>query len=200
MIYQEIIGNTKKSLTFADLVKPQSHLSPEESRSRSDCVQLHMRGYLATVDSPGCDLYQDLMTLYPKAKVILSVRDSDEAWWKSFSSTLGVQTKRRYEWLTYPVPFLRANEILVLAIVERWKRLIGKDALGPDVHKAHNEDVKSNVPREKLLIFNVKMGWRPLCEFLDVPIPEQPFPNLSVIPTNLVESLLTRGHEGTMRK
>lgn len=38
------------------------------------------------------------------------------------------------------------------------------------------EQVKATVPREKLLIFNVKEGWKPLCDFLDLPIPNQPFP------------------------
>jgi hypothetical protein len=28
-----------------------------------------------------------------------------------------------------------------------------------------------------LLIYNVKEGWKPLCDFLDVPIPDGPFPN-----------------------
>lgn len=75
-----------------------------------------MRGYLATVDSPGCDIYRDLVEIYPEAKVILSVRDSDDVWWNSFTSTMGVQTTKRYEWLTYPIPFLRYNEILFHAI------------------------------------------------------------------------------------
>ena len=140
-----------------------------------------MRGYLATVDSPGCDIYQDLMTLYPNAKVILSVRDSDEVWWESFSSTIGVQTTRRYEWLTYPIPFLRYNEILVHEIIKRWMCRAGMDRLGPGICKADNKDVQTSVPPEKLLVFNVKMGWKPLCDFLNVPIPEQPFPNTSVI-------------------
>ena len=38
-------------------------------------------------------------------------------------------------------------------------------------------DVKESVSKEKLLIFNVKEGWKPLCDFLDVPIPDQPFPH-----------------------
>ena len=40
-------------------------------------------------------------------------------------------------------------------------------------------EVKETVPKEKLLIFNVKEGWKPLCDFLDVPIPDQPFPNIN---------------------
>ena len=120
-----------------------------------------MRGYLATVDSPGCDIYRDLMKLYPNAKVILSVRDSDDVWWKSFTSTMGPQTRKPYEWLTCPIPFLRYNEILFHAITEKWMRVAGMDKVGPDIHRAHNEDVRSNVQSEKSLVFNVKMGWKP---------------------------------------
>ena len=117
-----------------------------------------MRGYLATFDSPGCDVYQDLMTLYPKAKVVLSVRDSDEAWWKSFHNSLGAQATIRYFWLTYPIPFLRYNDVLFRAITRRWMRRAGTDHLGPEFHRAHNREVRSNVPSEKLLVYNVKMG------------------------------------------
>ena len=186
-VQKEIFHHPEKSLLFADLCEQQLQLSPEEAKSRSDRIQRHMRGYVATVDSPGCDVYQDLMVLYPKAKVILSVRDSDEAWWKSFSNSLGAQGTRRYGWLVYPIPFLRCNAILFHAITKRWMRRAGTDVVGPAIHGAHNKDVQSNVPREKLLVYNVKLGWKPLCEFLDVPVPEQPFPNLSVIPNTLLE-------------
>ena len=165
-------------------------MSPEGSKARKDRIRHHMRGYLATVDSPCCDIYQDLMTLYPKAKVVLSVRDSDDAWWQSFSRTLGVGSTKRYEWLVYPIFFLRANHILYQAITKRWMQLAGTKTLEPGIHRAHNMDVQSNVPPEKLLVFNVKMGWKPLCEFLEVPIPQEPFPNLSVIP-NLAQTSLT---------
>ena len=139
-----------------------------------------MSGYHATVDSPGAELYQDLMKLYPTAKVVLSVRDSDEAWYKSFSTTLAVACTERFGWLVYPVQFLRCMHVLLQAVKNTWMRLPNVDKFGPRIHAEHNKDVQSNVPPEKLLTFNVKQGWKPLCEFLDVPIPEVPFPNLSV--------------------
>ena len=37
-------------------------------------------------------------------------------------------------------------------------------------------EVKIVVPKEKLLVFSVKEGWEPLCKFLDLPIPNEPFP------------------------
>ena len=181
LIDQEIIHHPNKSLMFAELVTSPASLSPAEVKSRSDRLRHHMSGYRATVDSPGCDVYKDLMKLYPDAKVILSVRDSDEAWYKSFDSTLGVQGTKRYEYLVYPIPFLRCNEVLWHAITRRWMRLANTDRLGPEVYAAHTKDVQSHVPADRLLTYNVKQGWEPLCEFLNVPVPDVPFPNMSVI-------------------
>ena len=41
------------------------------------------------------------------------------------------------------------------------------------------QHVKETVPEERLLIFEVKQGWKPLCKFLNSPIPEEPFPNVN---------------------
>ncbi len=38
------------------------------------------------------------------------------------------------------------------------------------------EQVKATVPQERLLIFEAKQGWDPLCKFLGVPVPDVPFP------------------------
>ena len=43
--------------------------------------------------------------------------------------------------------------------------------------KNWNNEVKTKVPDERLLVFNVKDGWEPLCKFLNLPIPDGPFPN-----------------------
>jgi hypothetical protein len=44
-----------------------------------------------------------------------------------------------------------------------------------------NEEVKKCVPKERLLIFNVKQGWKPLCDFLEIPVPkgDRPFPHVN---------------------
>ena len=42
-----------------------------------------------------------------------------------------------------------------------------------------NEELKRSIKKENLLVFNVKEGWGPLCKFLGVPEPKQPFPNLN---------------------
>ena len=40
-------------------------------------------------------------------------------------------------------------------------------------------EVKQTVPKHRLLVFDVKEGWHPLCQFLDLPVPESPFPNIN---------------------
>ena len=37
--------------------------------------------------------------------------------------------------------------------------------------------VKETVPKEHLLVWNVKDGWEPLCKFLDAPVPSSPLPH-----------------------
>merc|ERR1712060_55842 len=44
----------------------------------------------------------------------------------------------------------------------------------------HNERVRQGVPPERLLVYNVKQGWGPLCKFLGVPVPNKPFPKKDV--------------------
>jgi hypothetical protein len=48
-----------------------------------------------------------------------------------------------------------------------------------EVFNRHNEEVKRRVPKERLLVYEVKEGWEPLCEFLGVEEPNKPFPRLN---------------------
>ena len=45
-----------------------------------------------------------------------------------------------------------------------------------DFYNEWVKDVKTSVAKEKLLVFSVKQGWEPLCHFLDLPVPNIPFP------------------------
>ena len=42
--------------------------------------------------------------------------------------------------------------------------------------EAHNAAVRALIPAEQLLVYQVKEGWAPLCQFLDCPLPVEPFP------------------------
>ena len=59
----------------------------------------------------------------------------------------------------------------------------------------HNYRVKSIVPPEKLLVFNVKQGWKPLCDFLGCEVPTSAFPRENIkgeIVTQLKETTILR--------
>ena len=48
-----------------------------------------------------------------------------------------------------------------------------------DFFKKWMAEVQEYVPKHRLLVFEVKDGWKPLCDFLGLPQPDQPFPNVN---------------------
>ena len=47
------------------------------------------------------------------------------------------------------------------------------------------QHVKDTVPKDRLLVFEVKEGWEPLCKFLNIPEPNEPFPRVNDTPSML---------------
>ena len=134
-------------------------------------------GYQATVDWPGCNYYLELMAAYPNAKVILSVRDP-QRWHDSAYNTIFAVTKIKG---AHRLPIVGQHIRFINALT--WNgnfngRFEEKD-YAIQVFNEHIENVIATVPPEKLLVFNVKEGWKPLCEFLEVPVPERPFPHVN---------------------
>ena len=43
----------------------------------------------------------------------------------------------------------------------------------------HNNEVIAQIPAGRLLVFEAKHGWEPLCEFLDVPVPDMDYPRVN---------------------
>ena len=146
-------------------------------------------GYQATVDFPCCPWYKEHMVRYPDAKVIFTTRPF-EGWYKSIESTIwkaGPQTLPQKLGMMVKLllnPRLRS----VIKCVKFAKSSIfggllqGKfedKAAAEKIFNQWMEDVKATVPADKLLIFEVKDGWGPLCKFLGVPEPSEPIPHLN---------------------
>ena len=51
--------------------------------------------------------------------------------------------------------------------------------VGPQIYGGHNADVQKLIPKEQLLVYDVRERWTQLCTFLGVPVPDEPFPNLN---------------------
>lgn len=136
-------------------------------------------GYQSAVDWPVAAYYRDLMDAYPDAKVILTVRDP-ESWHRSIMTTLYQAQRRSLIQLTRVSPplhrFLTAMEHAL------WQGLfqnrLEDKAHAINVFNRHIEEVKRVVPQERLLVFEARHGWEPLCSFLNVPVPvDQPYPH-----------------------
>ncbi|UJR11859.1 hypothetical protein I4U23_016039 [Adineta vaga] len=138
-----------------------------------------MKGYGSTVDAPTVVFYKDIHRTYPKAKIILTVRDSAEKWFESVQNTIGSSgTDLSYLIIVYPIRFIRLQCLVNRKVFQTWIKDYG--SLGPHIHDLHNEKIIKENRKDDLLVFNVKEGWPPLCKFLDVPIPENiPFPNVN---------------------
>ncbi len=139
-------------------------------------------GWQSTVDWPACTFWEEIWAAFPDAKVLLSVRDS-EAWYasctKSIHASAQAASKGELEGGSVEVSPEAMKMINGLIWTGTFKgRFEDKDfAIG--VYEAHNEDVKSKVPADRLLVYDIKQGWEPLCEFLDVPVPDSPMPHLN---------------------
>jgi hypothetical protein len=147
-------------------------------------------GYRATLDWPGVYFWRELVAAHPEAKVILTVRDP-ERWYDSARRTIFAAFEARratpgarllYAFLGWLDP--RAGNGFCTVQETVWDGTFGgrfaerEEALR--IFAAHNREVEQSVAPERLLVFDVKQGWEPLCRFLDVPVPAgEPFPHVN---------------------
>lgn len=129
-------------------------------------------GYNATVDWPACTHYKAIADHYPDAKVILSIRDADR-WFDSVFATI----------LNEQVCAFLANtpmgEMLDRNIWKLFGGFMHDRAPMVAAFNRHTEEVKRTIPPERLLVFEAKDGWEPLCAFLGVAVPRQPYPHVN---------------------
>jgi len=149
-----------------------------------------LEDYVAGVDYPISLFYKDILKVQPNVKVLLterdpvrwyeSVRDSimkvntiQNSWPQSFfSRLLGLYEEGR---LPYDISSHSESG--------NKKGMYGAVQAGQEAavmfYEDHVREVKRVVPASQLLCFEVKQGWAPLCEFLNVPEPSVPFPRVN---------------------
>ncbi len=129
-------------------------------------------GYQATVDFPASLHWRALAAIWPEAKILLSVRDS-EAWFQSTQETI---FSARLREATRDTPMSQMVARVVHAPLGG--RMDDREALVA-AYEAFNRDVIATAPADRLLVYNVAEGWGPLCAFLGVPVPDAPFPRVN---------------------
>lgn len=112
--------------------------------------------------------YAELDTQYPNSRFILTVRDkldwlvSVKSFWKTFPVRRNCRSWQYFSLISY-YGGVDYN-------AERMSRIY-------DLHVQQVVEYFANT--ERLLVFDVRSGWVPLCVFLGVAIPDGPFPHLN---------------------
>ena len=147
-----------------------------------------LAGYTAVTNMPSACFAQELIHTDPDAKVIPGVRE-EQAWHKSFSTRV-IDTYFDNAWTTGIISLLDFQ--LMRPVHSLWTRLLASktgflrgstrdevqgNAL--DIYRKHNAVVIDMTEQSRLLTFRLEQGWKRLCAFLEVEVPDVPFPRVN---------------------
>lgn len=143
----------------------------------------------AVVDTPACYFWEEILRAFPDAKIILTMRESDEEWLQSMKNLVAVAETnvmmRLLEILSPTQRKAKRNVIETMGmVVMGWgkqssfaRKFHMNDEMLKLKYRAHNAYVLQAAPKDKLLVYKCSEGWEPLCKFLGVPVPDTPFPH-----------------------
>lgn len=133
-------------------------------------------GYGATVDWPAAAFYRELADHFPKARVILTVRDS-ESWFESTQNTIFSPLVRQQNSDNSGENRGRMAEKIIIDGTFGGQQHDKAAAIA--IYEAHNKKVQEVIAPERLLVYHLGQGWDPLCEFLGYPVPDAAFPRVN---------------------
>ena len=168
-------GDEHHIKTLISCLSVMPYKSPEDKKFVLKELRDLLDGYVAATDSPLGQMVPELMELYPNAKVICTVRDPD-AWAKSMGNLGGTALQTMLAFMVFWVPCARWFPRWVDRLIGgRWGELYirpgDKTAYDAAIYQRHLDWLKRIVPAEKLIYYDVRDGWGPLCEALKVPVP-----------------------------
>lgn len=141
------------------------------ARGKADWTSL-LAGYKSAVDWPTAAFWRELAEACPEAKVILTTR-SAESWCDSYLETIHALLAKADAAPPHVRPWFEMADAVTA------KSGFGGKTSRADITRAfdaHADAVRSAIPAERLLVYEVKDGWEPLCAFLGTAPPAAPFP------------------------
>jgi hypothetical protein len=160
-----------------DLFETPDTIAGWQRASRGESVEWEQMfdGYLSQIDWPGSHYWRELTEAFPESLVIHTIRPED-VWCRSFERTIG-KLLGCYKQLDLPPH--------VVDILDVNMQIIGEQTFGGNfnnrdsllsAYRKRTDEVVRVIDPDRLLIFDVAQGWEPLCSFLNVPVPDKPFP------------------------
>ncbi|KAF2648401.1 NAD dependent epimerase/dehydratase [Lophiostoma macrostomum CBS 122681] len=143
-------------------------------------IRDRLDGYVASTDSPTNFCTRELMEVYPNAKVICTIRDPD-GWVKSMEGVSNSSTMWFLRVILFPLPGMRHFVDYINGLRKQFEYLYGEhEPVTTKSYNRHIEWLKEIVPADRLIFFDVKDGWGPLCKALGKDVPEGvPFPRIN---------------------
>lgn len=170
-------------------------------------ADLEREGYTATLDFPLNLFALVLADLRPDAKVLFSVRDTEEKWIKSWAmivKTLSCFVSRPWKWVIPEFHFVQEafyeledfywkepkyEDGDFVRVLPWFETLVYHPHLDNtegqqewiELHRKFQAKLQANLSEDRLLVYNVKEGWGPLVPFLglDDSYMNTPFPNVN---------------------
>lgn len=162
-------------------------------------LDTYLGDFDAVSDVPVILFAEELLQAYPEAKVILTTRDA-EKWVDSMCRTIWyVHTWSYFDWFAPFVPlirfwrtcdklawdaFINSSPIHEHPQLEPQRSDLDRYASPSYREQAivqfndHNEWIRRKVPKDNILEFKPQDGWKPLCSFLEVDVPEDAYPRI----------------------
>lgn len=103
--------------------------------------------------------------------VLMSVRTNAQEWWESVDATIMEPARMALS------PDWQGGRDFQ-DMLERFTGTTHWDdpSTMMAAYDRHNEEVRKTVPSERLLEWHASEGWEPICQALDLPVPDKPFP------------------------
>jgi hypothetical protein len=139
------------------------------AHGRADWDQI-FSGFSATTDHPACRYWRELAEHYPRAKIILTVRDAD-SWFDSISRTIMSPPHVAFFDQT------AIGKVLNETVYSMFDHRLDDRAYMTERFRSWNQSVMDEAPAGRLLVFDPRQGWEPLCHFLELPVPDTPYPH-----------------------
>lgn len=131
-------------------------------------------GDVATVDWPAAAFWRELVARYPDAPVLLSKRETPQAWWTSARRTIFESLEANDA-----APEAAAWMTTVRGLLESQGVDPSDQARSEAAYERHIAEVRAQVPAGRLVDWTTGDGWGPLCTGLGVPVPDEPFPHVN---------------------
>ena len=190
------------------LSKP-SNACPAVDKAFLDKALGHMN---AVTDMPAVSFSAELIAAYPQAKVVLVERDV-EAWYRSFARVfIGSYDSWLWSFIAWldPIKVGHMNAFLRNSVARCQFHASNSaefKANARGAYKEHYAEIRELLKQRgeidsRLLEFDLRTGWEPLCSFLGKDVPDVPFPkvNEDAMIQEKIQVMLVNGLRKTTKK